>query len=409
MNTIPDKNSRTIRKFQAGDLPWFQQFWNGQGSGLSAQQKTQSFQWLVEHNPFSSTHDDYLVLEEGSSIAAYEGIMPFSFSISGQTVRGSIYHDTMVSKEKRGLGLGTELVRSIMGQHPEFSIAVWMNAPNSRVFEKCGWKPVEELYTYAKIYTLNNLITTRYKWLNTSAVRAGNRLISSAYAGDKMLRYLWARLTMSRNASMQSSAQKTRSGISLHFMMPGFRGSEGGFQRAGTRSKGHAVRYVESFDERVDALFDSVRGRFPFIAFRTKEVLNWKYSHSSSPEYSKLISCQGGDLTGYMVYRTRIAENRRTIATISDFLCSPENPDVFESLLEKALSDIERTKPDTVEIMCSSPVFSKVLKKKGFFRARGNPHALKYFHQEACDESDGMNRGENWFFTFGDGDKVFWD
>ncbi len=412
VDTIPYGNRRMIRKYQDGDLLRFQEFWNEQGSGRSAHRKAKSFQWLVGHNPFSSTHDDYLVLEEGDGIIAYEGMMPFKFSISGQTVQGCIYHDTMVSPERRGRGLGTDLVRSVMEQHPEFSIAVWMNAPNSKVFKKCGWKHVDGLYTYAKIYTVNNLIRIRYKWLNNIAIKGCNRLISMVYSGEKIVRYLWATLSMSGGISRLSSTRKPRSGLALHFMSPGFRGNEGTLPRVSgfnTRTREHAVRYVDSFDERIDTLFHSVRARFPFIAFRTSKVLNWKYAHDSSSMFKKLISLQGDGLTGYMVFRTREAENGRKIATLFDFLCSPESPDAFEGLLERAMADIERSKPDTVEILCSSLPFIKILKRRGFLRARDNPHALKYFHPGVYDESNGMSRGENWFFTFGDGDKVFWD
>jgi hypothetical protein len=45
----------------------------------------------------------------------------------------------------------------------------------------------------------------------------------------------------------------------------------------------------------------------------------------------------------------------------------------------------------------------------GFVHARENPGALKYIHSGAAGRPAGIGKGGNWFYTFGDGDKVFWD
>ncbi len=374
IEAVPSRANFRIRKYSDADLGRFQELWGEeQEEGRSSDRSALSFQRLIRYNPFSSSHDDYLVLEEGGSLIAYEGVMPFRFSMSGQAVNGCIYHDTMVSQERRGQGLGTVLVRSAMERHPGFSIAVWMNAPNGRVFSKCGWKPVEGIYTYARIYTVNSFFKTRYAWLNDIAAQWINRLISTVYACERAMRRLLAKTF-----------------------------------RESTCGRKHTVHYVDSFDDRIDVLFHSVRDRFPFVAFRTSEVLNWKYSNDASREYRKLILLEGDEVTGYMIFRTRQAENKKTLATIFDFLCSPDDLDVFGTLLQKAIADMEESKPDTIEILCSSSSFAGALKKRLFLKARDNPHALKYFHSEAGHHYQGIEKGKNWFFTFGDGDKTFW-
>lgn len=76
--------------------------------------------------------------------------------------------------------------------------------------------------------------------------------------------------------------------------------------------------------------------------------------------------------------------------------------------MRRAVLEIEKTGPDTVEVLCTDRRFARVLKTMGFVRARENPGALKYIHADAAGRPAGIGMGENWFYTFGDGDKVFW-
>lgn len=354
-----------MRRYQKDDLPALKWLWNSQGGESFIHNKTKNFHLLIENNPLSSTHDDYLVLEDEGAIIAYEGLMPCELSILGETCKGFVYHDTMVEQKRRGRGIGTVLVRSVMEKYPGFSLAVWMNEPNSRVFEKCGWKSVKGLYTYTRIYSVNGFVKTGSPRLNTIIAKIPNLFLSNAFKLDKFTRDL--------------------------------------------SCKELEIRSVDCFDDRVDKLFDLVRHEIPFIAFRTHDVLNWKFAHSSLPGLKRLICIQHEDVVGYMVYQIRDPENGRRIATITDFLCSTERIDVFRALLKEAILDIEKTKPDTLEILCSHPSFRRVVTRMGFLRARENIHALKFIHADQRTMTAGMNRGENWFFTFGDGDKVFWD
>ena len=231
MTGFPDSSARgidfRIRRYRHDDLGAFERFWNAQGGAAFASRRVNAFRRLVEGNPFSATHNDYLVLEIEGRVAAYEGMMPFRFSVSGEDVDGFIYHDTMVDPGMRGRGLGKRFVKSILEACPEFSVAVWMNAPNMRVFERCGWLPVDGLPTYVRGYTIRNMVNTRLPVFNHAAEASVGALAGLLYRLEKSL-------------------------------------SDYSF-------RGYDVGIVESFDERVDALFHAVRREFPFIAFRTAD------------------------------------------------------------------------------------------------------------------------------------------
>lgn len=369
MTGYPDRGAeggaRHIRRYRQGDLRAFEKFWNAQGGPAFAAGKVRAFLRLVEGNPFSSASDDYLVLEQEGRVAGYEGLMPFRFSISGLPVDGFIYHDTLVDREMRGRGVGRKLVASVLKDHPEFSIAVWMNAPNMKVFEKCGWLPVEDIPTYVRGYSVRNMVNTRFPLINSAVTAAASSLIVLLYRLEKKI--------------------------------------------ADYSCGDYAIELVGRFDERIDALFHAVKHEFPFIAYRTGEVLNWKFTDGPSCRFSRMVCTRGGEMKGYLVFRTRDAQDGRRIATIYDFLCSPRETDVFRVLMRQAILEIEKARPDTLEMLCTGKRFARMLKRMGFVRARENPGALKFVHAESNGIPEGIGNGGSWFYTFGDGDKVFWD
>lgn len=354
-----------IRPYRQGDLHAFERFWNAQAGEAFAKERVRAFQQLLSANPFSDTHDDYVVLELDGRVAAYEGLMPFRFSVSGRDVDGFIYHDTMVAPEMRGKGVGRAFVQAILRDRPEFSIAVWMNSPNSHVFEKCGWLPVDDLPTYVRGYSLKNMVKTRHRLVNAAVEHAAGEALSLLWRIEKKV---------------------------FDFSGPGYH-----------------IELADRFDERVDALFHCVKHEFSFIAYRSGDILNWKFADSPVSRFVRLICVKGDEMQGYLVFKTRDEQDGRRIATIFDFLCSPREAGLFRALMRRAVLEIEKAGPDTLEVLCTDRRFARVLKAMGFVRARENPGALKYIHAGTAGRQAGIEQGKNWFYTFGDGDKVFWD
>ncbi len=360
-----DGCAQCMRRFRQGDLRVFERFWNAQAGEAFASERARAFHRLLSGNPFSSTRDDYLVLVLDGRVVAYEGLMPFRFSVSGRDVDGFIYHDTMVAPEMRGKGVGRAFVQAILQNRPEFSLAVWMNAANSHVFGKCGWLPVENLPTYVRGYSLRNMVKTRYRLINAAVEQSAGKVLSLLYRLEKKA-----------------------------------------FDFSG---RGYRIELTDGFDERIDELFHAVKHEFAFIAHRNGAILNWKFADSPSARFVRLICVKGDNVQAYLVFRTRRAQDGRRISTIFDFLCSPRDADLFRALMRRAVLEIEKTGPDTLEVLCTDRRFARVLKTMGFVHARENPGALKYIHSGAAGRPAGIGKGENWFYTFGDGDKVFWD
>ena len=354
-----------VRRYRPSDLEAFRRFWLDQGGERYASLKAEAFTRLIQGNPFSLTPDDYLVLEQDGKVAAYEGLMPFEVCIRGVAASALIYHDTMVDPGLRGRGVGSAFVSALLEQHPGFSLAVWMNAPNARVFEKCGWHPVEGIPTYARLYTVKGLVPARPPLISGLVERPAKAALAALYGLERAMRR--------------------------------------------TRDSGLAIHRVQRFDERADALFEGVKGSFGIIAHRGEKVLNWKFTDTPWSRFERLVCTNGDEMLGYLVFRTRATARGRRVATVYDFLCPPWRMEVFRALMGRAVDEIEKTGPDTIEVLCTDARFIRVLQGMGFVRARLNPGAIKYVHERPAVVPVDVGRGKSWFYTFGDGDKVFWD
>jgi GNAT superfamily N-acetyltransferase len=354
-----------IRRYREEDYEDFVRLWELQMGEDRALQRGSYFKWLIEGNPFSRAHDDYLVVEEDGRVIAYNGFMPFRFSIKGEDYDGNIYHDTLVDPAKRGQHLGSRLVKEMVRRNDRFAIAVWMNLPNARLYEKCGWQSVGKIYVHYRVYDAASFFANPDRWPLRWAVKVINGCLSGIY---RLRRW------------------------------------------GGRKVKGSLkIAEIDRFDERVDRLFDNRRRHSVFMACRTHDVLNWKYGHVENSRCTKLICTENDQLMGYIVFRLKSdPEKGRRKATIFDFLCAPDRRDVFSALLQAAVDRIETSRPDYIDILSTDRILNRMLRRHGFWMKKESPFALKTIHAEALASDADVSDANNWFFTYGDGDNLFW-
>lgn len=274
---------------------------------------------------------------------------------------------TMVDPTLRGKGIGTRLISAMLEQYKKFSIVVWMNEPNARVFEKCGWQPVANIPSFVRVYNTVPFVTGKLGNIGKPIGLLLNMGLQLIYMLDHIF-----------------FADKAN---------PEYR-----------------IEAVKEFDERIDVLFDQIRTSYFCISYRSRELLNWRYAHSNSAGFKKIICTKKDDIAGYLVYKTRADKNSgKLITTIYDYLSNGDEGGAFTCLFRKAMYFIEQDKPDQIEIICTSEAHIPVLKKNLFFRGWDNPDALKYIHTRGIDHAEKFADGRNWFFTYGDGDRLFWD
>ncbi len=362
----------TVRRIKKEDVKFLKKLWNEHYEKKIVNHRNKVFKTLLNDNPLSVNKDGYAVMEKKERIIAFCGLMPYKFHFFGNDIDGYIYHDSMVDYAERGKGLGTTLINEInevLNQSKQFSMAVWMNAPNSRVFEKCGWKEVKNLSSYVKIYNIEpiirNKLDTKIESLNNIIFKSINMMLSVI---DNFLKIL-----------------------NLF--------SDNKFK----------VISIDKFDGRIDKFYQKVKKEFCFSSYQSKDILNWKYSQGDFPGFQKMICLNANsEMAGYVVFKTKEIANTR-ITTIFDFLCSVKNSSAMIYLLKKAIIEIEKDKPDFIEVMCSNKSLLKVFKRFGFIKRGENKFALKYLHEDSVISSNLLSKGQNWHFTFGDGDLLFWN
>ena len=194
-----------------------------------------------------------------------------------------------------------------------------MDQEQGRLYEKCGWKAVEDLPTLVRGYNVSKFIHTGNKVIDKLLTSIMNKLISTIYMIEKMV---WC-LSKSRLS----------------------------------------IEEIELFDDRITDFFHSVKNHYPYIAHRTKDVLNWKYSHSPFTEYFKVICTKDSEVIGYMVSRTKKMKDGRSFGTIIDFLCAPAREDIFTALLRSSILKMEKENVDYIDILMTVKSYKKNLLK----------------------------------------------
>ena len=92
-----------------------------------------------------------------------------------------------------------------------------------------------------------------------------------------------------------------------------------------------SLRTADSFDERVDALFESAAGAFVFIGVRSAELLNWRFADARAGTYTIRLVESGDRLLGYSV----LSLGRQS--RVLDLLTEGNRPDVADLLVADAV------------------------------------------------------------------------
>ena len=355
-----------IRPYVRSDLEAFWRFWDTEFGEKPAELRVKEFLQVLEGNPYSKKKNDYWVLEESGKTVAYCGLMPYEYYIRGKRHNIFIYHDSMVDPKRRRQGLGYELVKRMTAKIQEPSIAVWMNLPNSRLFDKCGWVSVRDMRARLLIYDSTPFWRDRVH----SAARVGPGGLNAV-------------LSIIRKV-MELRRTKVGQGV-------------------------YRVEEIDVFDGRVEMLFEQEKSKYKYIGCRDQKTLNWKYAYMKPPHFVKLICLERETVKGYVVFY--ISELGRGIrkGSVVDFLCADMDPSIFENLIEGAVRQLKEEKVAYIEILSSNGSYNKLLKGFGFVRGMDMKHALKVMHFDALEPLEFLCAGENWFFTYGDGDRIFWN
>jgi len=134
-----------------------------------------------------------------------------------------------------------------------------------------------------------------------------------------------------------------------------------------------AIRNVDGFDDRLDALWRSASTAFDLICSRRKDVVNWRYADRRAGRFDITIAEHDGVLLGYVVIRCS-----RGRGYIADLLVLPGRLDVASILVDHALVSLQPHPLERIE--CWLPArhpYQELLRCAGF-TARDSRLRLNY-------------------------------
>lgn len=122
------------------------------------------------------------------------------------------------------------------------------------------------------------------------------------------------------------------------------------------------VREQDSFDDRIDDLWEQASSSFDVIAVRKKGRLNWRYADARAGAFQIELAEEAGRVLGYIVLRAM-----RRKGYIADLLALPGRLDVVASLVREGLAYCGGMRAEKVE--CWLPAlhpYRDTLRRLGF-------------------------------------------
>jgi hypothetical protein len=176
----------------------------------------------------------------------------------------------------------------------------------------------------------------------------------------------------------------------------------------GEREKNGDVELFEfeSFNEKFDDLWEDISNDYQIISHRSSRYLNWRYANNPMSDFTLLGARKDGTLKGYLVFTTRIEEDRKN-GIIFDFIYKKNNSG-GKLLLREGLFRLMRERVESIR--CGALPHTDVhqyLNALGFTKWESSP--LVNF--EALDDRidvELMSDLDEWFLSIGDTDLLGW-
>ena len=172
-------------------------------------------------------------------------------------------------------------------------------------------------------------------------------------------------------------------------------------------SWGRKIRKVESFDERVNALWENVSQKLGNAVVRDAAYLNWRYCSPLKPLYEVFVAERKDQLVGYIVLRIRNDPDGLKEALVADILAKDHSPLTASQLILSAVRFAVKNHCDVVRVWClkHSP-YASYLRALGFLRRK----SLVYFILRPWTPNPAiakqMMTATAWHVMMGDSDSV---
>ncbi len=355
--------SSKLRLFEEKDKEKLFLFYSdSEKHGFKMCHSKEHWEWLYERNPCCSNQCPQLWLfEKDNEIVGHFGSMPVLLKAADQYYNASWSMALFSLPEFRNRGVGVMLMNEWTKSVP-VSLGLGSTPDSYPLFQDEEWIRPGEGYvpTFIKILDTEFFFKKRVK----------NRILLKlcSAAGNLILNVLNALVFKRTEPAADCRVEK-----------------------------------IKCFDERIDAFWEKVSGKFAVLVVRNKAYLNWKFSEQPSMEYDIYqISC-GAGVSGYVVLK--VLPHKKT-GWVVDFLVDPDNESAVDCLISHCISSFTSRYPQTQAVYAPflGKRFEQRFKKYGFWKRKSPMSFFVRANRNGIDK-DILSDAGNWFVTKGDSDQ----
>ena len=321
------------------------------------------WKWMYIDNPAGDSR--IWVADHNGKIVSSRSVILVKMKIAGETVTASQNTDLMTHPDYRRQGIFSALEKKSFNQLKEEGIPLTYSFPSNMSYP--GYIKSGEFFDTHALRTMVNPLNLE-KMLKR---RIKNKFLLKIYT---LIGYLFINIFY-----------KTKKPPEVD---------------------GLTITKISSFDDRINGFWKNISNEHEIIVIRDKEYLNWRYVDVPNVEYTIYLAEEGGEICGYIVLRC--AKQDQLSGHIIDIIAPLDRPEVFHSLLSKA---IEYFKEEGVDVifckMIADKIFYKIFRENGFVSSRFiiKSKFIVRINSPKISETY-LKDKKNWFIQVGDSDFI---
>jgi len=181
-------------------------------------------------------------------------------------------------------------------------------------------------------------------------------------------------------------------------------------RRRPTLPAGYRLMSADSFDERIDILWEKTSDLAPIMVIRDRQYLNWRYHENPTETYAIFLAERSDAIHGYIVLK-KVDRFGLRVGFIVDLLAVQDIPQISLGLVGSAVDYFTDAGMDIVGcLMFPHAYYAKALRANGFFRARERmfPQDIHLGVRSNTSEFpvNYVSDPTHWYITFGDHDAI---
>jgi GNAT superfamily N-acetyltransferase len=346
-----------ITRYAPRDRGLLREFQREQFGAQARQLDEEHFEWLFNRNPWQPSEGPQLwICKKDGKVVGQQAGVPFHLKVGRRYCRASWAIDLMVDPRWRLRGVGPALSEVYTASN-EITVGLGISDAAHKAFLRAGWLDLGTVPLYVRPLDVN-------------------RMPKGRFPGDGG--HAWV-------------GRMANPVVRLFDMVGG----------TCARWKGAILRPVEQFDERVDALWDAVCGRYAVIARRDFRGLHWRFDAlPDRHDYRRFCLMEGDTLRGYAVIRMAICHGAAA-GIVVDYLAAPE---WLRPLFARGVEYLRNAGAAAVYCTTLGPGVGAWTHPLGFVRRESGVRLMVRLSEAVRTLSRAVANARHWFITLADSD-----